>query len=41
MKFVELVFMRSGGLFEAQSFAVACEVSRRFGASIRAAGTSS
>ncbi len=28
MKFVELVFMRSGGLFEAQSFAVACEVSR-------------
>lgn len=28
MKFVELVFLQSGGLFEAQSFAVPCEVSR-------------
>ncbi|MBI4956854.1 MAG: ATP-binding protein [Myxococcales bacterium] len=28
MKFVELVFTQSGGLFEAQSFAVPCEVSR-------------
>lgn len=28
MKFVELVFAQSGGLFEAQSFAAPCEVSR-------------
>jgi predicted AAA+ superfamily ATPase len=28
MKFVELVFLQSGGLFEAQSLAVPCEVSR-------------